>query len=161
MFVLSSCSSKQADTSWMQYLGDYSYDAPITAMVYEPVEGEDDYGIQYREVKDLGGLVGQSEIAVCLYFYSSLDSDVYAVTAGVEDMAQGLTDRVLFISIDAVEMRDISSAYQIEAIPEFVLINNGARISTFEGMNYDYWTIDDVVFWLDNNGYEIDYSRLQ
>ena len=76
------------------YLGEYDYDAPAVCMVYEPVEGEFDeegnalYGIQYREVTDLDGLLKVPDTTFLLYFYNSLDSSGWAITAVVEDIAE-------------------------------------------------------------------------
>ena len=127
-------------------------DEPIIAMVIEQMEGEAFYGVQYREVLDLNGIVTQNDIPVCLYFYTTLSNDCSSVTAWVEDMAQAYDGKVLFVSVNAMECQDIVSAYQIEYLPEFVLISNGARISTFEGYNYEAWTASDVMYWLSENG---------
>lgn len=140
------------ESELLTFLGDYSYDSPIIAMVIEQMEGEVFYGVQYREVLDLNGIVTQNKIPVCLYFYTTLSNDCSSVTAWVEDMAQAYNGQVLFVSIDAMECQDIVSAYQIEYLPEFVLISGGARISTFEGYNYDAWTVSDVMYWLSENG---------
>lgn len=140
------------DSELLGFLGDYSYDSPIIAMVIEQMEGEAFYGVQYREVLDLNGIVTQNDIPVCLYFYTTLSNDCSSVTAWVEDMAQAYDGKVLFVSVNAMECQDIVSAYQIEYLPEFVLISNGARISTFEGYNYEAWTASDVMYWLSENG---------
>ncbi len=153
-----SCSTSDADAtavstpSYYQYLGDEAYDSSISAFVCESIEGEEEQGIIYREVTDLNGIVTLQDIKICLYFYTSLASDVHGVTAGVEDLAQYLDGQVIFIAIDAVTERDISTAYEIEALPEFVLISEGVRVSTFEGMNFASWTTTDVANWLESNG---------
>ena len=92
--MLCSCSKEQSNTDVLSdYLGDYSYSDPAVCMVYEPVEDEFDdngkpfYGIQYREVKDLDGLLVSGN-TLLLYFYSSMDSRSGIMTASVEDVAQ-------------------------------------------------------------------------
>lgn len=142
------------------YLGKIDYEASLVAMVYEPIAGEEDKGIVYREVIDFNAVTVQEDIAVVFYFYNSQMSDTYGITAGVEDLAQGLDGQVLFVAINSLVERNITSAYGIEAIPEFILINKGARISTFEGFQYDYWSIEDVQMWLADNGYKVNYDLL-
>lgn len=159
LFMCTSCSGKKE--SYYKYLSDVSYDSSICAMVYESIEEEEAKGIVYRQVKDLSGLTMQNDIAVCFYFYTTQAPDVYGITAGVEDMAQGLYGQVLFVAINAMKEMDLASAYGVAALPEFILINQGARISTFEGYNYDYWEISDVEAWLSENGYNVDYTLLE
>lgn len=148
---------------YMEYLGDYNYTETPIAMVYEQVEDEEEgfYGIQYRKVEDLGGLSTQSDIAVCLFFYSSLNNSAASMTAGVEDLAQTLTGQVLFVAIDAAVNFDIGEAYGVQNYPEFILINDAARIATFDSSSHEYWTINDVAQWISDNGFTPDYSRLQ
>ena len=148
---------------YTQYLGDYDYQATPAALVYEQIDGEEDgvFGIQYRLVEDLGGLSTQSDIAICLFFYSSLSSQTANIQAGVEDLAQTLVGQVLFVAIDIDSHSDISDAYGVYATPEFILLNDAARISTFDSTSREYWTIDDVVEWFGSNGYTPDYSMLE
>lgn len=150
-----------ANYPFMEYLGDYDYTSTPIAMVYEEVEDEPGfYGIQYRRVDDLGGLSTQEDIAICLYFYSSLNTSSASLTAGVEDLAQTLKGRVLFVAIDVASHEDISEAYDVYSCPEFILINKAARISTFDSASHDYWSINDVASWLNDNGFAPDYSLL-
>ncbi len=154
---MGACSfSNNADKkpSYYKYLGEYAYDASISALVVEPMQGEDTSGVQYRTVDDLNGIVTQTDVPVCLYFYTSLAQNDYGITAGVENLAEYYDGECLFVSIDGVDEKDITSAYGIEALPDFVLIIDGARISTFDGLNYssDGWTMDDVNEWLSTNG---------
>ena len=56
----------------MQYLGDYSYTDTEAAFVYEKIEDETDdqgnpfYGILYREIKDLPGVLHQKDFPVLI-----------------------------------------------------------------------------------------------
>ena len=170
-FMFTGCGSKtepattilvDANRPYMEYLGEFDYTSGLAAMVYEQVEGEDPgfYGIQYRKVEDLGGLSTQGDIAICLYFYSSLNNSAAFVTADVEDLAQTLTGQVLFVAIDVVGHEDISKAYDIYNCPDFVLINQASRISTFDIASHEEWTINDVAAWIKDNGFIPDYSRL-
>lgn len=158
-----SCKKASDSKTIKECLGDYDYDASIVALVYEQVPGEEEgfKGILYRDVLDLNGLTLQTEQAVCFYFYSSGNTGTLGVTAGVEDLAQTLSGRVVFVAIDAFEEADLSSAYEVEAYPEFILIKDGARVSTFNGMNYDSWDMNDVANWMSANGYSPDYSLLE
>lgn len=168
VMAFSGCDKKEpvtgvgtSDAPYMEYLGDYEYSATPIAMVYEEVEGEDGFfGIQYRKVEDLGGLSTQGDIAICLYFYSSFNTSAASLTAGVEDLAQTLTGRVLFVAIDVSAHEDIGEAYNVYQCPEFILINDAARISTFDSSSHDMWTINDVASWLSDNGFAPDYSLL-
>ena len=126
-------------------------------MVYEPVEGETDengqtvYGIQYREITDLDGLKA-SGYTILIYFYSSMSGTSAEVTAAVEDMAQSYNGRLNVLMLDAMEYRDMMDKYEIEAVPEFVLIRAGQEDKVFNGAGYGYWTVGDVVLWLQDNG---------
>lgn len=176
LFSFASCaaSDNEADSSsqdrvwqseapgYYRYLGDIDYSVSPAALVYEQIYGEEEgfLGIQYREVTDLGGLTVQEDIPLCLYFYTSLSNDSAYITAGVEDLAQTLQGKVLFVAIDAASDSDISAAYAITGYPDFVLINDGALLSTFESVSRGSWSLADVVTWLSDYGYEPDYSLL-
>ena len=156
--LLCSCSKEQSNTDVLSdYLGDYSYSDPAVCMVYEPVEDEFDdngkpfYGIQYREVKDLDGLLVSGN-TLLLYFYSSMDSRSGIMTASVEDVAQLYDGKLHVLMLDAMEYRTLLEKYDINAVPEFVLIKAGQKDQVFESSTYDYWTINDVVLWLQSNG---------
>ena len=155
--------TEPTQTGYEQYLGNIDYTAPVSAYVWEQVEGEDEgvCGIQYRTVTDFNGLTSQSEIPVCLYFYSSSAHGSQSLTAGVEDLAQTLVGQVLFIGIDGVQADEISTAYHVGGYPEFILINSDVRVSTFSGYDYDYWSIEDVSAWMSDNGYVPDLSMLE
>ena len=55
----SSSSSESASEalSVYDYLGDFDYETSTVALVYEPVEDEEEYGIQYRKVNDIDGVI--------------------------------------------------------------------------------------------------------
>ena len=141
----------------MAYLGDYSYSDPAVCMVYERVEDEIDddgnplYGIQYRKVTDLDGLKA-SGITLLIYFYSSMDNGSAMVTASVEDMALSYNGKLTVLMLDAMEYKDLMDKYEIEAVPEFVLIKKGQADKVFGGMSREYWTVNDVLSWLQENG---------
>ena len=126
-------------------------------MVYEPVEGEFDdngnpyYGIQYRTITDLDGLFA-SGYTVMVYFYNSMSNEAAAVTAAIEDLAQSYNGRLIVVMLDALVYRPLVEKYDIEAVPEFVLIKPGQPDQVFGSSNYEYWTVGDVVSWLQNNG---------
>ncbi len=141
----------------MAYLGDYSYSDPAICMVYERVEDETDddgnplYGIQYRKVTDLDGLKA-SGITLLIYFYSSMDNGSAMVTASVEDIALSYNGKLTVLMLDAMEYKDLMDKYEIEAVPEFVLIRKGQSDKVFGGMSREYWTVNDVLSWLQENG---------
>ena len=149
-------------SGYYQYLGNIDYSTDAAALVWEQVEGEDPgfYGIQYRAITDFNGLTSQEEIPVVLYFYSDAARGSQSLTAGVEDLAQTLVGQALFIAVDGVEADAISTAYEVGGYPEFILINDNARISTFSGFDLEEWSIDDVSAWLVDNGFEPDLSML-
>lgn len=148
--------------AYYEYLGSIDYSTPVAALVWEQVDGEDEgvYGIQYREVTDFNSITSQTDIPVCLYFYSSSARGSQNLSAGVEDLAQTLAGKVLFIAVDGVEADAVSTAYQVGGYPEFILLNDNARISTFSGIEYEEWNIDDVTQWITDNGYEPDLTML-
>lgn len=141
----------------MAYLGDYSYSDPAVCMVYERVEDETDddgnplYGIQYRKVTDLDGLKA-SGITLLIYFYSSMDNGSAMVTASVEDIALSYNGKLTVLMLDAMEYKELMDKYEIEAVPEFVLIRKGQADKVFGGMSREYWTVNDVLSWLQENG---------
>ena len=141
----------------MEYLGDYSYSDTAVCMVYEPIEGEIDedgnqlYGIQYREITDFEGLKA-SGYTLLIYFYSSMDNRSAAVTAAVEDIAASYNGKLTVLMLDAMEYKDLMGKYEIEAVPEFVLIRKGQADKVFGGSSREYWTVGDVLSWLQENG---------
>jgi len=170
-FIFSGCATNSAETvetqSYMSYLGDYGYDEDASALVLEPIEDEYDedgnqyMGIQYRTITDLDGLLSRTDTPILIYFYSSMSSDTYGITAAVEDIAQCLWGDVLVLALDSLSYKDLVQAYEISGIPEFVLIENGAHTSSFGSSGYEYWNTDDVVAWLEECGYTLDYSKLE
>lgn len=160
-FLLVACGSEETP-AYYDFIGEIDYMASPAAFVYEQIDGEEDgfKGIQYHEVTDLGGITSQKEIAVCFYFYTSISTDAGFVTAGVEDLAQTLDGQVLVIAIDAAKQPDVSQAYEITAYPDFVLVDQGARISTFGSQDRGIWTMDNVVDWLVENGFTPNYALL-
>jgi hypothetical protein len=165
--MLCSCDPAKADTvaaRASRYLGDVDYSSTVSALVYEEIPGEEDggKGIVYRVVSDVYGLTHQTDIAVCLYFYDYMATgEVVNITAGVEDLSQALSDRVLFVAVDGIAESDLGSTYGVEAYPEFVLLAPGQPNAKFEGINYDNWSIEDVAAWLSQHGYTPDYSKLE
>ena len=151
------CSKSKEENPLMAYLGDYSYSDPAVCMVYERVEDETDddgnplYGIQYRKVTDLDGLKA-SGITLLIYFYSSMDNGSAMVTASVEDIALSYNGKLTVLMLDAMEYKDLMDKYEIEAVPEFVLIRKGQADKVFGGMSREYWTVNDVLSWLQENG---------
>ncbi|MBR4494115.1 MAG: hypothetical protein IKP14_05340 [Clostridiales bacterium] len=157
-----SVSVPEGASDYYEYLGNIDYSSDAAALVWEQVDGEDEgiFGIQYRDVIDFNGITSQSEIPVVLFFYSSYADGSQNLMAGVEDLAQTLVGQVLFIAVDGVEADAISTAYEVGGYPEFILLADNARISTFSGFDYEQWSIDDVTAWIEDNGYEPDMSML-
>ena len=155
--LLTACGGNKASSKLDGYLGDYSYSDPAVCMVYEPVEDEVDdngnpyYGIQYRQINDLDGLLNSGNV-IMIYFYSSMSSEASAVTAMVEDLAQSYNGRLTVVMLDAMEYRDYITKYGINAVPDFVLVIPGKGYQAFGSDTYEYWTISDVAAWLKGNG---------
>ena len=153
---LCSC-SKQENNALNAFLGDYSYSAPAVCMVYEQVEDELDdegnpcYGIQYREITDLEGLL-KSGGTFLIYFYSSMSNESAEVTASMEDVAQLYNGKLTVLMLDAMEYRDLMEKYDIEAVPEYVLIRPGQQDQVFKSSSHGFWTVNDVISWLQSNG---------
>ena len=156
VLIFCSCSG-QEQNPLNAFLGDYSYSAPAVCMVYERVEDELDddgnpcYGIQYREVTDLEGLMGSCNTFL-IYFYSSMSNEGAEVTASMEDVAQLYNGKLTVLMLDAMEYRDLMEKYDIEAVPEFVLVRAGQNDQVFNSSSYGYWTVNDVISWLQSNG---------
>lgn len=152
VILLAGCTGKgnSPAVNASSYLGDYSYDSSISAMVYEEMDGEGK-GIQYREVTDYDKMIAYSPIPVCLYFYSSLRSDTGNVTAGVEQLAEEYHDRILFVSVDADQEKDLASHFEIQLLPDFVLLENGSLKASFSGFDKKAWTAVDLSNWVTAN----------
>ena len=147
LVMLCSCSSKQQQSTGNSldgYLGDYSYSENAVCMVYEAVEDEVDdngnpyYGIQYREITDLNGLLASGNTLV-IYFYSSMDTRSAEITAAVEDMAQYYSGKFHVIMLDSVDHRELLEKYDINAVPEFVLIRAGQPDQVFGSCSSWIW----------------------
>lgn len=151
MALLGACSSdktKEGTVSYKDYLGDEMYDSPNVAIVMDYIEGEDEPGVIYRDITDLEALLNQKEIPVCVFFYSSNATDRYGVFAGVEEISERLNNRVLVIGIDIMIHRELVDKYNLIAVPDFVLVENGTLKSSFGASEYEYWTMIDVYNWL-------------
>ncbi len=157
LVFLGGCSKPKENNPLMEYLGDYSYSDPAVCMVYERIEDETDedgnplYGIQYRKVTDFEGLKA-SGLTLLIYFYSSMDNRSAQVTAAVEDIASSYNGKLCVLMLDAMEYKDLMGKYEIEAVPEFVLVRKGQADKIFGGVSREYWTVGDVLSWLQENG---------
>lgn len=149
---LCSCSTKNDSADVSAYLGEYSYDSSISAMVYEDMNGEGE-GIQYREVTNYTKLIAYSKAPVCLYFYGGLASDTSGVTAAVEQFAENYQDSILFVSVDADQETDLASHFEITALPDFILLENGSWTASFSNNDGKTWTTGDLEQWIkDSSG---------
>lgn len=153
VLALSGCTSDQTSDDlgdYSSYLGDYSYNSSISAMVFEDMEGEGP-GIQYREVTDLPKLVSKAPLSVCIYFYAGLRTDTSGVTACVEELAEEYHDAILFVSIDGLQEKEWTSAYAIGAFPDFVIIKDGTWTASFGSVDRETWTNEDLIQWVTTN----------
>ncbi len=150
--ALTAVSCKKEKNSVERFYGDISYDAPMLVMSMEEVEDEEEPGIVYREIEDLDAVLNNSPVPVMIYFYSSTATDVAGVTAGVEDIAQKLDGRVIVLSVDIMRLRDVASRFKVQYVPDFVLVQGNNVKSSFNAIDYDYWTTTDVYNWLINEG---------
>ena len=159
--LMAGCSGSDKEDSLPFYpsLGDYDYESSLTAFVYEPVADEEEYGIQYREVTDMEKLLS-SDFPVLIYFHSSLSPDTNGITAGAEDIAQCTWGNCLVIMADVLEENDLANRFGVEKVPEFVLVRSGNEISSFQGYNYEVWTMSDVASWVSGQGIRVDYSKI-
>ncbi len=149
LFAANSCKSNStAGSSKKSVIGDISYSSSVFIMSVETIDGEEEPGIVYREVLDFNDLV-TSDRTMVLYFFTTANSDLTGITAGVEDMAQYYGNDIIFIGIDCSQRKDISTAYGVVALPEFVFIRDNVLTSYFEGYKYDYWEIEDVMNWIE------------
>ena len=87
-----------------------------------------------------------------IYFYSSMSNEGAEVTASMEDVAQLYNGKLTVLMLDAMEYRDLMEKYDIEAVPEFVLVRAGQTDQVFNSSSYGYWTVNDVISWLQSNG---------
>jgi thioredoxin-like negative regulator of GroEL len=102
-------------------------------------------------ITDLDGLL-KSGKTILVYFYSSMSYGSGEITAGVEDIAQNYNGKFSVVMLDAMEYPDLMEKYDIEAVPEFVLIKPGQADQVFNCAAYEYWTLNDVISWLNGNG---------
>lgn len=151
LIFMSACGTdSKEDEDLSSYLGEYSYNSSMSAMVYEDLDGEGE-GIQYREVTDYDKLIAYTPIPVCLYFYAGLSSDTSGITAGIEQMAEDYHDRILFVSIDAQQETELAAHFEIEALPDFVLLDNGSWTASFSSYDGKTWTTADLEEWVAAN----------
>lgn len=146
-FLLCSCGTHNGVADKSAYLGEYSYDSSISAMVYEDMDGEGK-GIQYRKVTDYDKLIAYSPEPVCLYFYGGLSSDTSGVTAAVEQIAENYYDRILIVSVDADQETELTSHFEIAALPDFILLENGSWTASFSNNDGKTWTAADLEQWI-------------
>ena len=148
LVLLSACSDRNPKPSdHRAYLGEYAYDAPITAMVYEDFEGEG-YGIVYREITDFTGYVTKAPSPILIYFYTSLHDDYAGTTAEVEQIAEDYHADLLVMTVDVFQEGTIAAHYGIETVPEFILFRNGAVYLRFESGSRETWSQDEFRQWV-------------
>ncbi|MBP5416609.1 MAG: hypothetical protein J6Y58_03695 [Clostridiales bacterium] len=144
------CGKKKGTSpdEYRKYLGDYDYDYSIFAMVFETPEGETEPGILYRQVLDLNSLAKTCPTAVCFLFYSGMHADVYGLFASMEQVAEQYHDKVLIVAIDALEEKDLAASYNIEALPEAIIIRDNIQKARFDGQSRENWTAQDLADWI-------------
>lgn len=153
LLALSGCGKKVKNC-----IGNISYSSTAVCMCYEEVPGEysDDgsavKGIVYRQVTDLDGIMKQKEMPVLLYFYTTANPTAAGITAGVEDLAERLSGKVVVVALDSSAYPTINTELGVMAVPEFVLMNGGSKVATFGSNSKTSWTILDVSSWLKDNG---------
>ncbi len=143
---LTACSGSASVTA-SDYLGDYAYDAPISAMVYENLDGEG-YGIVYREVTDYDKMIGYADVPILLYFFSSVSSGSGDATALVEQLAEDEHGKILVVSVDISLEKDLVSNFSISRSPDFVILKNGVAKGKFSDQYGDNWNDADLTDWV-------------
>lgn len=144
IMLCASCGGKKGSAS---YLGDYSYDSPIIAMVYEDLDGEGN-GIQYRQVLDYTNYVTKSPVPVLVYFYTSMHTDYAGTTAQVEQIAEDLHGQIAVVSVNVFQEGKIAEHYGIVTVPEFVILRDGLMAERFDSANRGTWTADVLIDWV-------------
>lgn len=146
------CKGEKAENQdlgdYHKYLGDDYYDCSISAMVYEIPDGETEPGILYRQVLDLGELVKSCPLTVVYFFYSGMQADTYGIFACMEQVAEQYHDKVLIVAIDGIAEKEISSAYNIQAMPDALVIRNNLLIAHFDGTTRGEWSAQDLANWI-------------
>jgi len=147
-FLLVACAKKTPDPSdYRSYLGDYAYDASLTAMVYEDFEGEG-FGILYRRVTDFTGYVTNAPLPVLVYFYTSMHDDYAGTTAEVEQIAEDYNTRLLVMVVNVFSENTIAEHYQVQTVPEFVILKDGKVDRRFDSTTRGSWSQDELRQWV-------------
>lgn len=142
-----SCGSDKDKSGYISYLGDYSYDSPIIAMVYEDLDGEGE-GILYREVLDYTNYVTKSPVPVLVYFYTSLHTDYVGTTAEVEQIAEDLHGQIAVVSVNVFQEAEIAEHYGIVTVPEFVILRGGLVDDRFDSAERGTWSSNELTEWV-------------
>ena len=77
-----------------------------------------------------------------------MHADVYGLFASMEQVAEQYHDKVLIIAIDALEEKDLAASYNIEALPEAIMIKDNMQKSRFDGQSKKDWTSQDLANWI-------------
>lgn len=145
--ALVSCTLGNANNRDEDYLGEFSYDAPIIAMVYEDLDGEGK-GILYRSVTDFDKFINNTDKPVLIYMYTSMHADDAGTTASVEQMAEDYHDELVVVAVDLFRASEIANLYEIAAVPEFIIINSGQEVSRFDSASKQTWYPEEVSDWM-------------
>jgi thioredoxin 1 len=147
VLLCASCGGSKNESDYKSYLGDYSYDSPIIAMVYEDLDGEGS-GVLYREVLDYTSYVTKSPLPVLVYFYTSLHTDYVGTTAQVEQIAEDLQGQITVVSVNVFQEGKIAEHYGIVTVPEFVILREGLIDDRFDSAERGTWTEDELIEWV-------------
>jgi len=147
IMLCASCGKKDNASDYKSYLGDYSYDSPIIAMVYENLDDEGT-GILYREVLDYTNYVTKSPVPVLVYFYTSLHTDYVGTTAQVEQIAEDFQGQITVVSVNVFQEAEIAEHYGIVTVPEFVILREGLIDDRFNSADKGTWTEDVLIDWV-------------
>ena len=67
-------------------------------------------------------------------------------------MAYEYNGKLTILMLDSLENKNLMDKYEIEAVPDFVLIRSGKTDEKFGTTSYESWTIGDVISWLQEKG---------
>ena len=115
LFTFSGCSEKPA-------IGDESYNASVSLISYELIDGEFD-GVIYREITDLSKLVARSDIPLLIAFYQQMNDINISVIPLLEEIAVLYDDRIHIVWVDVDREIDLAEQFSVRQTPQFTVVD--------------------------------------
>jgi thioredoxin 1 len=129
LLLLAGCSEEPA-------IGAVNYDASVALMRFENLD-DGVSGVVYRQVNRFSAVLAESKTPVLVVFYSVYDETTARIQPFLEQMADDYQGKLAIIWIDADAEKDLANSFQVDELPQFTVVVEGALRRSLVGFGED------------------------